>query len=97
MTSPLLSVAPQDMVSQLLQRLEGSVDFQGQANPSVLLAMNLAGGDTDGHVHKWLLQEIKEEAVRRAQKGREGKEGRHQLQLSASSWGAQLFHVWLFL
>uniref|UniRef100_A0A8C3V072 DUF4430 domain-containing protein n=1 Tax=Catharus ustulatus TaxID=91951 RepID=A0A8C3V072_CATUS len=78
-TSPLLPVAPQDMVSQLLQRLEGSVNFEEAANPSVLLAMNLAGGDSDGPIHKWLLQEIKEEAVRRAQKGREGKEGKHQL------------------
>lgn len=86
--SPLLPVAPQDMVSQLLQRLEESVNLEEAANPSVLLAMNLAGGDSDGPIHKWLLQEIKEEAVRRAQKGREGKEGRHQLlgdQVSASS------------
>lgn len=90
-TSPLLPVASQDTVSQLLQRLEGSVNLQEAANPSVLLAMNLAGGDSDGAVHKWLLQEIKEEAVKRAQKGREGKEGRDQLleeQVSASSWGA---------
>ncbi|XP_066043505.1 cobalamin binding intrinsic factor-like isoform X2 [Chamaea fasciata] len=61
-------VAPQDMVSQLLQRLEGSVNFEESANPSVLLAMNLAGGDSDTATHKWLLQEIKEEVVRRAQK-----------------------------
>ncbi|XP_039922338.1 cobalamin binding intrinsic factor-like [Hirundo rustica] len=61
-------VAPQDMVSQLLQRLEGSVNLEEAANPSVLLAMNLAGGDSDGATHKWLLQEIKEEAVRRAPK-----------------------------
>lgn len=91
-TSPLLPGVPQEMVSQLLQRLEGSVNFEEAANPSVLLAMNLAGGDSDGPIHKWLLQEIKEEAVMRAPKGREAKEGRHQLlgdQVSASSWGAQ--------
>lgn len=91
-TSPLLPVAPQDTVSQLLQQLEGSVNLEEAVNPSVLLAMNLAGGDSNGAVHKWLLQEVKEEAVRRAQKGREGKEGRDQLlavQVSASSWGAQ--------
>lgn len=95
---PLFPVAPQDKVSQLLQRMEESVNFEEAANPSVLLAMNLAGGDSDGPIHKWLLQEIKEEAVRRAQKGREGKEGRHQLpgdQVSASSWGAQLSTAWL--
>ncbi|CAN8214382.1 unnamed protein product [Coccothraustes coccothraustes] len=61
-------VAPQDKVSQLLQRMEESVNFEEAANPSVLLAMNLAGGDRDGPIHKWLLQEIKDEAVRRAQK-----------------------------
>lgn len=91
-TSPLLAVAPQDMVSQLLQRLEGSVNFKEPPNPSVLLAMNLAGGDSDGETHKWLLEEIKKEVVEKAHKGREGKEGRHQLlgdQVSASSWGAQ--------
>uniref|UniRef100_A0A8U7M9X0 Transcobalamin-like C-terminal domain-containing protein n=1 Tax=Corvus moneduloides TaxID=1196302 RepID=A0A8U7M9X0_CORMO len=90
LTSPLLPVAPQELVSQLLQRLGGSVSLEEAANPSVLLAMNLAGGDSEGPIHKWLLQEIKEEAVRRAQKGREAKEGRHPLlgtQVSASSWG----------
>ncbi|KAM7020258.1 cobalamin binding intrinsic factor-like [Passerculus sandwichensis] len=61
-------VAPQDKVSQLLQRMEESVNFEEPANPSVLLAMNLAGGDSDGPIHKWLLEEIKEEAVKRAQK-----------------------------
>lgn len=91
-TSPLFPVAPQELVPQLLQRLEGSVNLEEAANPSVLLAMNLAGGDSEGPIHKWLLQEIKEEAVRRAQKGRGAKEGRHLLlgaQVSASSWGAQ--------
>ncbi|XP_074023453.1 cobalamin binding intrinsic factor-like [Numenius arquata] len=60
-------VAPDQLVSELLQRLEDSVNMKEPPNPSVLLAMNLAGA-TDGGTHKWLLQEIKEEAVKKAHK-----------------------------
>ncbi|XP_032919725.1 cobalamin binding intrinsic factor-like [Catharus ustulatus] len=87
-------VAPQDMVSQLLQRLEGSVNFEEAANPSVLLAMNLAGGDSDGPIHKWLLQEIKEEAVRRAQKDMtSGQVALHVLALLSSCQDPQRVHA----
>uniref|UniRef100_U3KB90 Uncharacterized protein n=1 Tax=Ficedula albicollis TaxID=59894 RepID=U3KB90_FICAL len=93
-TSPLLPVAPQDMVSQLLQRLEGSVNLEEAANPSVLLAMNLAGGDSDGPVHKWLLQEIKEEAVRSAQKDMtSGQVALHVLALLSSCQDPQRVHA----
>ncbi|XP_014734218.1 PREDICTED: gastric intrinsic factor-like [Sturnus vulgaris] len=87
-------VAPQDMVSQLLQRLEGSVNFEEAANPSVLLAMNLAGGDSDGPTHKWLLHEIKEEVVRRAQKGMtSGQVALHVLALLSSCQDPQRVHA----
>uniref|UniRef100_A0A803W328 DUF4430 domain-containing protein n=2 Tax=Ficedula albicollis TaxID=59894 RepID=A0A803W328_FICAL len=46
--------------------MEESVKFDKPPNPSILLAMNLAGA-THGHVHSWLLQEIKKDAVERAQ------------------------------
>lgn len=69
-----LPVGPDKLVSELLERLEDSVDRNEPPNPSVLLAMNLAGATGDG-THKWLLQEIKEEAVKRAQKGEEGRGG----------------------
>ncbi|XP_059681989.1 cobalamin binding intrinsic factor [Gavia stellata] len=60
-------VAPHQLVSKMLQRLEDSVKTDEPPNPSVLLAMNLAGA-TDSSIHKWLLQQIQEEAVKRAQK-----------------------------
>ncbi|XP_063188501.1 cobalamin binding intrinsic factor [Chroicocephalus ridibundus] len=60
-------VGPDKLVSELLERLEDSVNKDEPPNPSVLLAMNLAGATGDG-TRKWLLQEIKEEAVKRAQK-----------------------------
>lgn len=72
----LLPVAPDELVSELLQRLEDSVNMDEPPNPSVLLAMNLAGA-TDSSTHKWLLQEIKEEAVKRAQKGKDGQGVHH--------------------
>lgn len=59
-------------VQKLLQRMEKSVKFDEPPNPSILLAMNLAGA-THGHVHSWLLQEIKKDAVERAQTGGEGR------------------------
>ncbi|XP_002196005.6 cobalamin binding intrinsic factor [Taeniopygia guttata] len=87
-------VAPQDMVSQLLQRLEGSVNQDEAANPSILMAMNLAGGDSDGPIHKWLLQEIKEEAVRRAQKDMtSGQVALHVLALLSSCQDPQHVHA----
>ncbi|KAL9849260.1 cobalamin binding intrinsic factor-like isoform 2-T2 [Geothlypis trichas] len=87
-------VAPQDKVSQLLQRMEESVNFEEAANPSVLLAMNLAGGDSDGPIHKWLLQEIKEEAVRRAQKDMtSGQVALHVLALLSSCQDPQRVHA----
>ncbi|KAM6322028.1 cobalamin binding intrinsic factor [Podargus strigoides] len=60
-------VTPHHLVTKLLQRLEDSVNMDELPNPSVLLAMNLAGA-TDGSTHKWLLQQVQEEAVKRAQK-----------------------------
>ncbi|XP_054683303.1 cobalamin binding intrinsic factor [Grus americana] len=60
-------VAPQKLVSKLVQRLEDSVQENELPNPSVLLAMNLAGA-TASNARKWLLQQIQEEAVKRAQK-----------------------------
>ncbi|KAM7109566.1 cobalamin binding intrinsic factor [Ciconia maguari] len=64
-------VAPHHLVLKMVQRLEESVNVQEPPNPSVLLALNLAGA-TDSTTYKWLLQEIQEEAVKRAQKGTEG-------------------------
>ncbi|XP_075569279.1 cobalamin binding intrinsic factor [Pelecanus crispus] len=60
-------VAPAKLVAQMLQRLEDSVPVSEQPNPSVLLAMNLAGA-TNSAAHKILLQQIQEDAVNRAQK-----------------------------
>ncbi|KAM4898688.1 cobalamin binding intrinsic factor-like [Sylvia borin] len=60
------TVTHDHLVQELLQRMEKSVKFDRPPNPSVLLAMNLAGA-THGHVHSWLLQEIKKNAVERAQ------------------------------
>ncbi|XP_063253419.1 cobalamin binding intrinsic factor-like [Prinia subflava] len=54
------------LVQELLRRMEKSIKCGKAPNPSILLAMNLAGA-TDGHVHSRLLQEIKENAVERAQ------------------------------
>lgn len=62
------------LVQELLHRMEKSVKFDEPPNPSILLAMNLAGA-THGHVHSWLLQEIKKDAVERAQTGEEGTGG----------------------
>ncbi|KAM4898686.1 cobalamin binding intrinsic factor-like [Sylvia borin] len=87
-------VAPQDKVSQLLQRLQGSVNFEEPANPSVLLAINLAGGDSDSATRKWLLQEIKEEVVRRAQKDMtSGQVALHVLALLSSCQDPQRVHA----
>lgn len=69
--APLLPVAPYQLVSKMLQRLEESVKADELPNPSVLLAMNLAGA-TGTETNKWLLQQIQQEAVKRAQKGKEG-------------------------
>ncbi|KAM6205355.1 LOW QUALITY PROTEIN: cobalamin binding intrinsic factor [Sarcoramphus papa] len=60
-------VAPHQLVSKMLQRLEDSVKADEPPNPSVLLAMNLAGA-TGSNTHEWLLQQIQEEAVKTAQK-----------------------------
>nr|XP_021154904.1 gastric intrinsic factor isoform X1 [Columba livia] len=60
-------VAPQQLVSELVQRMDDSIKAEGTPNPSVLLALNLAGA-TGSNTHKWLLQEIQEEAVTRAQR-----------------------------
>ncbi|XP_074951243.1 cobalamin binding intrinsic factor isoform X1 [Phalacrocorax aristotelis] len=60
-------VAPHKLVSKMLQRLEDSVITEELPNPSVLLAMNLAGA-TDSSACKWLLHDIKEDAVKRAPK-----------------------------
>ncbi|XP_057274304.1 cobalamin binding intrinsic factor-like, partial [Pezoporus wallicus] len=59
--------APQALVSELLQRLEGSVLEDASPNPSVLLALNLAGSSSR-EAQKLLLQQLKEEAVKRAPK-----------------------------
>ncbi|XP_010191905.1 PREDICTED: gastric intrinsic factor-like [Mesitornis unicolor] len=66
-TAALGCAGPQKLVSEMLQRLEDSVQQNEPPNPSVLLAMNLAGA-TGSNTHKWLLQHIQEEAVKRAQK-----------------------------
>ncbi|XP_075358031.1 cobalamin binding intrinsic factor [Mycteria americana] len=60
-------VAPNQLVSKMVQRLEESVNVEEPPNPSVLLALNLATA-TGSPTYKWLLQEIQEEAVKRAQK-----------------------------
>uniref|UniRef100_A0A8C5NLB7 IF factor n=1 Tax=Junco hyemalis TaxID=40217 RepID=A0A8C5NLB7_JUNHY len=83
-----------DKVSQLLQRMEESVNYEEPANPSVLLAMNLAGGDSDGPIHKWLLEEIKEETVKRAQKDMtSGQVALHVLALLSSCQDPQHVHA----
>uniref|UniRef100_A0A8D0EMD9 Gastric intrinsic factor n=1 Tax=Strix occidentalis caurina TaxID=311401 RepID=A0A8D0EMD9_STROC len=60
-------VASHHVVSKMLRHLEDSVRMDEPPNPSVLLAMNLAGA-TGSITHKQLLQEIEKEAVKRAQK-----------------------------
>uniref|UniRef100_A0A8C0ZGB2 Gastric intrinsic factor n=1 Tax=Cyanistes caeruleus TaxID=156563 RepID=A0A8C0ZGB2_CYACU len=60
------TVTHHHLVQKLLQRMEESIKFDEPPNPSILLAMNLAGA-THGHIHRWLLQEIKKNAAERAQ------------------------------
>ncbi|XP_074697938.1 cobalamin binding intrinsic factor [Strix aluco] len=60
-------VASHHVVSKMLRHLEDSVKTDEPPNPSVLLAMNLAGA-TGSITHKQLLHEIEKEAVKRAQK-----------------------------
>ncbi|XP_058701629.1 cobalamin binding intrinsic factor-like [Poecile atricapillus] len=60
------TVTHHHLVQKLLQRMEESVKFDEPPNPSILLAMNLAGA-THGHIHRRLLREIKKNAVERAQ------------------------------
>ncbi|XP_074740695.1 cobalamin binding intrinsic factor [Strix uralensis] len=60
-------VASYHVVSKMLQQLEDSVKPGEPPNPSVLLAMNLAGAPNSS-VQNQLLQEIEKEAVKRAQK-----------------------------
>uniref|UniRef100_A0A8B9GF66 IF factor n=1 Tax=Amazona collaria TaxID=241587 RepID=A0A8B9GF66_9PSIT len=60
--------APQALVSEMLQRLESSALEDARPNPSVLLALNLAGSSSRP-AKKLLLQQLKEEAVERAHKG----------------------------
>ncbi|XP_061856492.1 cobalamin binding intrinsic factor [Colius striatus] len=62
-----LSSHPGDLVPKMVQQLEDSVNTDELPNPSVLLALNLAGA-TDSEAHKWLLHEIESDAVQRAQK-----------------------------
>ncbi|XP_068800269.1 cobalamin binding intrinsic factor isoform X2 [Struthio camelus] len=59
--------APHDAVSRMLQRLEGSAGVDEPPDPSVLLALNLAGA-ADSSSCKLLLQQLKEAAVERAPK-----------------------------
>ncbi|KAM6274767.1 LOW QUALITY PROTEIN: cobalamin binding intrinsic factor [Porphyrio hochstetteri] len=61
-------VAPHQLVSEMVQRLEASVQENKQANPSILLALNLAGA-AGGNTRKWLLEQIQEDTVERAEKG----------------------------
>uniref|UniRef100_A0A672V4N3 Uncharacterized protein n=1 Tax=Strigops habroptila TaxID=2489341 RepID=A0A672V4N3_STRHB len=58
----------------MLQDLEDSVVTDELPNPSVLLALNLAGASSSP-AHKLLLQQLKEDAVNSAQKGRNGAGG----------------------
>lgn len=67
------TAAHDHLVQELLQRMEKHICDE-PPNPSILLAMNLAGA-THGHIHSWLLQEIKKKAVERAQTGGEGRGG----------------------
>ncbi|XP_039245135.1 cobalamin binding intrinsic factor-like [Pipra filicauda] len=56
------------LVRELLRRMEESIQPHARSNPSVLLAMNLLGADIESPTYRLLLQEIKEEVVTRAQK-----------------------------
>ncbi|KAM9223370.1 cobalamin binding intrinsic factor [Leptosomus discolor] len=58
---------PRQLVAEMLQKLEGSVEADETPDPSVLLAMNLAGA-TASDTRNLLLRQVEEEAVKKAQK-----------------------------
>ncbi|XP_025901401.1 gastric intrinsic factor-like, partial [Nothoprocta perdicaria] len=60
-------IAPAEDVSRMLQRLEGAAGAEGPPDPSVLLALNLAGAGGCARC-KELLQRLREAAVERAAK-----------------------------
>ncbi|XP_067151853.1 cobalamin binding intrinsic factor [Apteryx mantelli] len=59
--------APHNAVSRMLHLLEGSAGTTEPPNPSVLLALNLAGAGANSHC-KLLLQQLQKTAVERAPK-----------------------------
>uniref|UniRef100_A0A8C4KS56 Cobalamin binding intrinsic factor n=1 Tax=Dromaius novaehollandiae TaxID=8790 RepID=A0A8C4KS56_DRONO len=60
-------IVPEDTISRMLQHLESSASTDELPNPSILLALNLAGAG-DSSSCKQLLQQLKETAVERASK-----------------------------
>ncbi|NXK57199.1 IF factor, partial [Chauna torquata] len=66
-TAPQGCTIPPQELARLLERLEGSVATAELPNPSVLLALNLAGA-AGSNARQQLLKQLEEEAVKRAQK-----------------------------
>ncbi|XP_074810705.1 cobalamin binding intrinsic factor [Natator depressus] len=54
----------QYMVTELQRRMESSVVLQSSPNPSILIALNLAGGTQDGTKEKLLVQQIKDRVIK---------------------------------
>ncbi|XP_064019416.1 cobalamin binding intrinsic factor-like [Pogoniulus pusillus] len=79
--TPLLVCEPQDLISRMLRKIQRST--KKHPDPSFLLAMNLAG-DNKSHIHDWLLQHIKEEAVEKAHDMTSGQVALHVLALISS-------------
>ncbi|XP_068004285.1 cobalamin binding intrinsic factor isoform X1 [Melanerpes formicivorus] len=76
-------IAPESLVSTMLGQLEGSVSESEKPNPSVLLAMSLAGGSGSG-ADQLLLRLIQEEAVKYGQEMTSGQVALHVLALLSS-------------
>ncbi|CAM5119227.1 unnamed protein product [Eretmochelys imbricata] len=54
----------QYMVTELQRRMESSVVLQSPPNPSILIALNLAGGTQDGMKEKLMVQQIKDRIIK---------------------------------
>ncbi|XP_043372235.1 cobalamin binding intrinsic factor [Dermochelys coriacea] len=54
----------QYLVTELQRRLESSVVLQNPPNPSILIALNLAGSTQDGMKEKLLVQQIKDGVIK---------------------------------
>uniref|UniRef100_A0A8C3XP57 Cobalamin binding intrinsic factor n=1 Tax=Chelydra serpentina TaxID=8475 RepID=A0A8C3XP57_CHESE len=68
--SPAVPADQQSLVTELQRSMESSVILQSPPNPSILIALNLAGGTQDGTKEKLLVQQIEDRIIKEGTAGR---------------------------